>query len=414
MNIFKRGRNDEPVEKQRIREIRDEEAEAQTYAAAEEQRFSLSSEKRKVAACGIAMAAVFLLSFFFVGDLTNHDFSLAWFGQYSMRRFSDVFDLFTGNHTQSGILNFLCMFLTALLCGIALASSGAAFQAVFHNPMASPTMLGVESGGTLGTAIYIMFFSTPAMSQLFQTSYEGYAMEYQTMSILQKYGQYFASFIGCLAVVAFILIVTKISGHNRVRSIPLLVGGAVFTTGVNSVIQVIEYYQVITHENTMLLVELQELSSGKYHGISIPSMLVFFAIPVLVGFVLLLIFSKRLNVIALGDEEAKLMGISIERDRILILVFSTLMTAAVVSFCGTIGFVGLIVPHLARNIVGSDFRHLIPASAFIGAIFMILSYDISYMCRQLIDTSVIINTVGGVIFLYTMIKYRRQGNADWA
>ena len=387
---------------------------APAYADLEEERFQISSERSRVVMCGIMMGVVFLLSFFFVSDLTNTEFSLATFGHSFMRRFNDLFDVITGNPSQSGIINFLCTFLTALLCGIALASSGCCFQAVFHNPMASPTMLGVESGGTLGITLYIMFFGTESMGAVMNMNYEGYAMEYNAMSIFQRYGQYFMTFVGCLCVVAFIVMITKISGRNRIRTIPLLIGGSVFTTAVNSIVQVYEYYLVITHKNTTLLLTLQQVSSSKYEGISMPLMLICFAVPLLTGFFLMLIFSRRLNIIALGEEEAKLMGINIEKDRILLLVLATLMTAAVVSFCGTIGFIGLIIPHIARKVVGSDFGHLIPASAFLGAIFLLISYDISYMCRMIINTSVIINVVGGIIFMITMIRYRRQGNADWA
>lgn len=398
----------------RIRAVEDTETEILTYADLEQQRFQISDERRRVLMTGVLMLLIFVLSFFLVGDLLDYEFSLAWVGSYAMRRFNDLFDLITGNHLQSGIDVFLCQFATPLLCGIALASSGACFQAVFHNPMASPTMLGVESGGTLGVTLYVMLFGSSTFSQVLHFDYEGYAQEYHSMSLLQRYGQYFSTFLGCILVVGFIVVINKITGRNKVRTIPLMIGGSVFTTSVNSVVQAVEYYQVITHKNTTLLQQLQEISSGKFEPIARPSMLLFFAIPVLVCFVLLLFFSGRLNIIALGEEEARLMGVNIEKDRLFVLLLSTLMTAAVVAFCGTIGFVGLIVPHLARNIVGSDFRHLIPASAFLGAIFMILAYDIAYMTHFYLDTGIVINLIGGGTFLVTMIRYRRNGNADWA
>ena len=414
MKAFRRtGKNREP-EDQRIVMEKDPLERVQSYAAKEEERFRMTTERTRVLLCGVMMMLILFLSFFCVSDLTNHDFSLATFGHAFIRRFNDLFDLITGNHLQSGILNFLCTFLTAVLCGIGLATSGCCYQAVFHNPMASPTMLGVESGGSLGVTIYVMFFSKPSLGYLMHLDYEGFAMEYYAMSIFQRYGQYFATFIGCMVVVFITLFLTKKTGRDRIQTVPLLVGGSVFTIAVNSIIQVVEYYMVITHQNTTLLIQLQSVSTGRYQGISTPLLLFFFSIPLLAGFVLMLIFARRLNIIALGREEAKLMGVDIERDRILRMILSTLMTAAVVSFCGTIGFIGLIIPHLARKVVGNDFRHLIPASACLGAIFMLIAYDLSYMTRMLLDTSVIINTLGGIVFTVTMVRNRRQNNADWA
>lgn len=386
----------------------------ESYAAQERERFSIGREKRNTILCGVVMLAVLLFSFLLVNILLDNNLSAAVVGHSAMRRVNDFFDLISGNHLQSHIDTFLCSFLCPLFCGIALASSGACFQAVFHNPMASPTMLGIETGGTLGTSIFILFFGTQTYAQFLNVDYEGYSVEFHAMTALQQYGQYFATFLGCLAVVAFILAVTKITGRNRVRTIPLLVGGSVFTTLVNSVLQAYEYFLVKSGSNVMVITQLQQVTSGKFQNILLPRMMVYMAVPVIISFIVLLFFTGRLNIIAFGDEEARLMGINVEKDRIIVLVLSTLLTAAIVAFCGTIGFVGLIIPHIARNIVGSDFRYLVPASGFIGAVFMILAYDFSYMTGGIIDTAVVINVVGGVIFLVIMVKYRRQGNADWA
>ena len=157
MKLFQQKNNSYACEESRIRMESGRREWRRSNSAREEERFQISTERSRVLMCGIMMLLVFFLSFFFVSDLTNHELSLATFGQSFMRRFNDVFDLITGNHLQSGILNFLCLFLTALLCGIGLSTSGCCFQAVFHNPMASPTMLGVESGGTLGVTLYVMF-----------------------------------------------------------------------------------------------------------------------------------------------------------------------------------------------------------------------------------------------------------------
>lgn len=108
------------------------------------------------------------------------------------------------------------------------------------------------------------------------------------------------------------------------------------------------------------------------------------------------------------------MGISVRNTRIYYVIISTLLTASVIAFAGNINFLGLIVPHLARMIVGNDFKYLVPASAFLGGIFMLAAWDVCYMINFAVNTGMIVSMAGSAIFMVFMIRYRRQGHADWA
>lgn len=397
----------------RIRLNMEEEQEL-LFGSREKRRFHVRREWRAVAICGIAMLVVFILSFFLCGNLLNGNFSLAWVTKYVVRRFRDLTDLLTGNRLQTGVHFFLCTFICPMLAGMGLAASGACFQALFRNPMASPTLLGIESGGSLGATVYVLFLYTPTISGLLQVSYEGYAIEYHAMTVWQKYGQYLTTFAGCIVVVVIVLILTKLSGRGKVETVPLMVGGMVFTSFISTAVTAVQYYEATVGGNSMVVEEIASLQAGSFNNIASPPLLMCFSIPVILPVIVLFLLSGRLNIIAFGEEEARLMGVKVGFDRTFLIILTTVVTAAVVAFCGNIGFVGLIVPHLARRIVGSDFRHLVPASAFLGGIFMVLAYDISYMVNGLVDTGTVINVVGGFAFVIVMLKYRRQRNADWA
>jgi len=380
----------------------------------EARRVAVAKEQRRVTLLGVGMVVVFVLSVLLAVNTFNPNFSAAWLGQIFMRRINDVVDLLTGNHLQSGIHLFITQFACALVAGCALAISGACFQAIFHNPMASPTILGVESGGALGATVYVLFFYTPGLSAILHGSYEDYAFEVHSASIWQRFGQYFSVFLGCLAIVVIVMLITKISGRGRIKTVPLMVGGMIFTASISSFISLASYYAAITSGNPALVEIIRNLESGTFNPISTPQLLMYFAVPVIFASVIMLIMSNRLNVIAFGEEEAKTMGVNLRVDRVIFLLLSTILTAAVVAFCGTISFVGLIIPHFARFIVGNNFRHLIPASMFLGAIFMLLAFDLSYMTNNILNAGSIVNLAGGIIFAVFMVRYRRRGKADWA
>lgn len=380
------------------------------FRSEEKRRVSFGREKRRVILCGVAMVVLYLLSILLTASLLNGNLSLAWVAKHALRRVSDLVDLMTGNHLQSGIHYWLCQFATPVVAGMALAVSGACFQALFHNPMASPTMLGVEAGGTLGTTIYVMLFYTPLLSGFLSVSYEGYAMEVHSMSLWQRYGQYFCTFAGCILVVLVVMLLVKVVGRGKISTVPLMIGGTLFTSAVSSLLSVLQYYATTIGGNSMLASEIQAMQAGTFSGITSPTLLLCFAVPALLPMAVMLPLAGRLNILAFGEDEARLLGVSTGGERLVFILLSTLMTAAVVAFCGAISFLGLIVPHVARYLVGSDFRKVLPASAFLGGIFLLLAFDVAYLFNNLVNAGTIVNVGGGVVFMVYMTRFRRRGH----
>ncbi|MCC8123611.1 MAG: iron ABC transporter permease [Oscillospiraceae bacterium] len=387
------------------------------YGNQEKQRHSLGREKRNTILLGVALLVIFLLSCIFLTIVVDSNYSLAWAARQVILRVNDITDLILGNHLQSGIQYFLCQIATAVVAGAALAVAGVSFQGVFHNPMASPTLLGVESGGAMGTMVFVLFFYQPMLTPFLNNSvseFSAYALEYNNMNLIQKYGQYLFTFGGCVAVVVIVMLIAKLSGKGKIETVPLMVGGTIFTMSINSILELVQYYLSISGANPALTEQIESLQTGRYNSLQEPVLLLGFLIPVLAAIIFTTAMGGRLNIIAFGEQEAKLMGVNVGLDRTVLVMLSTILTAAVVAFCGTIAFVGMIVPHFARMIVGSNFRLLVPASAFLGGIFMLLAYDIYYMTNMVVNVGHVVNIAGGLIFAVFMFRYRRRGNADWA
>ncbi|MDR0648316.1 MAG: iron ABC transporter permease [Synergistaceae bacterium] len=262
--------------------------------------------------------------------------------------------------------------MASALIGAALSASGAAFQAIFRNPLASPYTLGVSNGAGFGAAMAVMFF--------------GSAWSIQILATLG----------GVVSVVmAFIL-----SGRARYSAIALVLAGIIVGAFFSSLISMVKFiadpYEKLPAIVFWLMGSLATVNLGS----------LFFATPFfLAGMVVLLAYRWKLNVLSMGDEEAASFGIDVARERVIVIFCCTILTAAAVSISGIIGWVGLVIPHLGRAIVGPDLRKLLPACISLGASYLLVIDD---LCRALtsveIPLGVVTAIVGAPIFGYFMMR----------
>lgn len=228
--------------------------------------------------------------------------------------------------------------MLAAIVGLALASSGGAYQALLRNPLADPFILGIAGGAALSSVIAI-----------------GFGVPFALVSI--------AAFAGALVAMTIIFSLARTKGRLPVHT--LLLTGVVFNAFcfalilfINSVVRMEQAYQIL-----FLLIGNLEVTDTTTVMVA--------AAFIGMGFALLCSVSGRMNVMSLGDEQAHALGIDAERTRRIIFVATSLMVGAAVSTAGLVGFVGLFIPHAVRLVFGSDHRLLIPASGFVGAIFLI-------------------------------------------
>lgn len=243
--------------------------------------------------------------------------------------------------------------VVAVVAGAALSASGLAMQTLFRNPLAGPYVLGVSSGASLGVALFLL--GAPLL---------GVAGG----SMLQTVGLAGAAWIGSAAILALVLAVSR-----RIKDIMvILILGMMFSSAVDSVVQILQYLSNEAALKAFVVWTMGSLGdvTGAQLGLMLPV--------VVVGLVLSVASIKPLNLLLLGENYARTMGLNVRRSRLLILTATVLLAGTITAFCGPIGFVGLAVPHVARMVFSSaDHRTLMPASMLIGSLIMLLCDVIS-------------------------------------
>ena len=266
--------------------------------------------------------------------------------------------------------------LLACLVGAGLSVSGSAYQGVFQNPMAAPDLLGASSGAAFGAALAILLgLSGSGMTML--------AFAFSLCAVLAAFwvGQ---------------------RSHGR-KVVNLILSGVM----ISSLFSAGTSYIKLAADPASQLPEITYWLMGSLSGAAMAEVRFAF-IPIVVGSVILLIISWRINVLSFGDEEARALGVNVSRLRLTVIVCATLITAACVAVSGVIGWIGLVIPHLCRKLIGNDQRYLLPASILFGASFMLTVDNIS---RSLLMTEIPIGIltafIGAPFFIYLMVGEER-------
>lgn len=231
----------------------------------------------------------------------------------------------------------------AALVGAALAASGAAFQALLRNPLAEPYILGVSGGAAVGAVCAIVL---------------GLAAHVWAVPL--------AAFLGALLAILLVLRISVSIGSTLDTRV-LLLGGVVIGAFFNACILLALTFADTESFRSAIFWMMGSFSGATWRGSGV---LALYLVPALL---VLLALARPLNLLAIGEETAAYLGVSVERVKYLAYATASLLTAAAVAVAGVIGFVGLVVPHVVRFVWGSDYRFLIPASALLGAAFLVLA-----------------------------------------
>lgn len=263
--------------------------------------------------------------------------------------------------------------LLACLVGCGLSAAGTGYQTVFQNPMAAPDILGASSGACFGAALAILTGQSAVMVTVF-------------------------AFLASLLSVALVYLVGNHTRGNRV--VNLLLAGIM----VGSLFSACTSYIKLVADPTNQLPQITYWLMGSLSGTRMGTVR-FAAVCMAVGLMPLLLLRWRMNLLTLSPDEACAMGVHTDRLRLAVILSSTVLTAAAVSVSGMIGWVGLVIPHLSRRIVGSDCRRLMPMSCLFGAAFLLL---VDNMARCLTATEIPIGIltafVGAPFFIYLMVR----------
>jgi len=262
--------------------------------------------------------------------------------------------------------------LLAATVGFALAAAGTVMQGFFRNPLADPSIIGVSSGAAAGAVAAIAFPAlVPAVFD----------------------GVHLPAFVGALVTALLVYAIATEGGRTPVAT--LLLAGVAIQAFLGAVIA---YMLVHSGEN---LREAVYWLMGRLHRSSWGD--VAFALPIaFVGVVVLAAYTREMNVLLLGEEDAHTIGVDVERTKLLLLVLATLVTAAGVAVAGVIGFVGLVVPHMMRLLVGPDHRILLPTSALAGASFLVVTDTLARAGPAEVPVGIVTAALGAPFFLFLL------------
>jgi iron complex transport system permease protein len=265
----------------------------------------------------------------------------------------------------------------ALLVGAALAAAGASYQALFRNPLVSPDILGVSAGAGLG-AVAGIFLSLPVV--MIQAS----------------------AFVGGMVAVGLVTLVgSLVRGTDRTLTLVLLgvVVGALAGAATSLLKVMADPYDQLPAITFWLLGSLASITTRDI----VPALPV-----VLIGLIPLALLRWRINVLSLGDEEARALGIEAGRTRLVVIASATLITASVTALAGVVGWVGLVIPHIARMLVGPGFGRLLPASAMIGAGYLLVVDTLARTIAAVeVPLGVLTAVIGAPFFVWLLARGRR-------
>ena len=274
--------------------------------------------------------------------------------------------------------------LFAFIAGAGLALCGMVFQAMFHNPLATPFTLGVASGASLGAALYVFLGLS--------------------FSIVGINGATLAAFLGSLLAISFVYSISRLRSGFSTET--LLLTGVAMSFFFSSLILFTQYMSDVTDSFRLLRWLMGGLTTVGYRDVL--QLLPFVSVCITV----ILWLSRELNLLMAGDDIALSRGVAVQKTRYLLFFVTSLCVGAIVSLCGPIGFIGMMVPHICRLLIGGDHRWLTPATLLFGGSFLILCDTIARLiiAPAEIPVGVITTLLGGPFFLWLLIKSRNKSS----
>ncbi len=266
----------------------------------------------------------------------------------------------------------------ALVVGAALAMAGSAFQGIFKNPLVSSDLLGVSNGAGFGAALAILLSGLNVVTQIF-------------------------AFVFGLISVSVTYLISK--SYKNGGILVLVLSGVAISAFFGALVSAVKFIA----DPDDKLPEIVYWLMGSLASITVDK-LIMISVPIIIGVVILMLLRWRINLLSMGDEEAQALGLNPSRTRLIVIAACTLLTSAAVSVSGIIGWLGLVIPHMTRMIVGPDNKILIPASLSLGASFLLLIDNISRAVISIeIPIGILTAVIGVPIFLYLLRKGIQNG-----
>ena len=267
--------------------------------------------------------------------------------------------------------------LVVMLVGAALSVAGASYQGMFKNPLTSPDLLGASAGASLGACVALLLGMPGGMVQLL-------------------------AFTGGIVAVALAVWLNRFVDYDP--TLGLVLAGILVSTLFQSGMSLVKFMADADDKLPTITFWLM----GSFATVNLDD-LALCLLPMVFGFAVLLFQSWKLNVLSFGDEEARAMGVNTKRTRLIVIFASTLVTTASVAVAGIVGWIGLVIPHLARAIVGPNYKALLPTSMFVGAVYLLIVDNIARLLTTVEIPIGILTAILGVPFFIFIFKRNMKG-----
>ena len=360
---------------------------------------------------GVTLVLVLFFSVAVFVTAVNNKYVLSYMLELSRSHINDFFLFVTGRGAHNGIQFTTWRYLMIVLAGSCLAASGAVYQGAFRNMLASPSTLGVQAGGNVGNIVYVlMFVSVSETFTVIRAS--DLQKQFQEMNLFQRNLQQFCVMLGCFAAVFLVVGITLMLGRGKIHSSHLILTGMVFGSIISSFSGIVTYYLIMKDSDDPRIDAIRQLSMGSFQNAFTLSQLLIMAAFLIPCIIILLLIAQPLDILALGDEEARTMGLNVRVFKNVVIALNTVMTAIVIAFCGQVGFIGFMIPLAARRLVGPGFRRLLPASMLMGATLLIIIYDIARWFNLTAYMNVLTSALGSAVMIYSLIRGGGVRRAD--
>jgi iron complex transport system permease protein len=298
---------------------------------------------------------------------------------------ANYFDFFSSGFERNVLINIrLPRIILGLIVGLSLSACGASMQGLFRNPLADPGLMGISSGAAFFVAVVIVLFS----------------------HLLDGFlGLYILSIAAFSGAILSAFIITQIAKrHNKISIVYVLLCGIAINAISGALIGLLTFFSSDDQLRTLTLWTMGSLSGAQWPMVVVSTSLILPCLTVLIR------CSADLNIVALGEESAVAAGLNYEKLKRRIIISVSIAIGAAVAVSGFIGFIGLVIPHLLRQLMGSDHRKLIPCSALAGALLLITSdlFARTVIAPAEMPVGLITATIGGPIFLFILIKEFRR------
>lgn len=372
----------------------------------------------------IVIMAIILVVLYFVGliipkDLLNQGlhqtgynagYTLSWFVEDLGENINGFIAVLTGHDDPvTPFANTMILYVVVAVSGAGLALCGAVYQGAFKNALVSPSTLGVNNGATLGMMVWvIMFVSDDGTNIAWLDTYTGDAAADPLGYIMSMYSLSIYSFIGCLIVVGVVLLVMQLGGREgSISPIMMIICGQVIGSLVGAFSNEVRYWYIAGDPESAKASLLTDLMIASFYRTYSWIDIVAIAIPLALAIVVVVHYRNRMMILSFSKEEARTLGVDTKRMTYILVAVCTLLTAILVSFVGRVGFVGFLVPHLARRLVGPNFQYLLPAATVLGGLFVLAAYllvSTTLGADYETMTGMFISIGGAAVFLVTALR----------